>query len=329
MPLSDVVLHPFVAPPAHPGGASSAAPLCFADHRGPASAGPLVEHLQAHGVRVRRTRNLVETVDALAGGAHRAVLLDPLGVGPTELLAALAAAPSTPLLLVVEPGQPEASLGALEQAVARRGALIDVVHRGASALEIALRLGALERAAAWRHRASHDERTECLRPEAFEARLAEAHSAARRHRHPLALAVLDLDDFGSINKSHDHTVGDGVIARVGQVLRASLRTEDLAGRVGGDEFALALPFTDLAEAVRCTERVLVELARAPVPGRDGARVHVTASAGVAALATGEEAPLKLIRRRAELALKRAKEAGGNRATAWRERAAEDSLAVAE
>jgi diguanylate cyclase (GGDEF)-like protein len=325
MPLSNVVLHPFVAP-----GAAADAPLCFADHRGGVE-GPArhLAELFARGIRVRRTSNPVETSEVLSGGPHRAVLLDPLGAGPIELEALLQGAPDLPILVAIDREDAEATLAAVEQETAGGAALIDVVHRGASARELALRLASLERAAAWRHRASHDERTECLRPEAFEARLAEAHSAARRHRFPLALVLIDLDDFGRVNKLHDHTVGDRVIARAGRVLRDSLRTEDLAGRVGGDEFALALPFTAPAEAERCTERLLAELARAPVSGRGGAGVFVTASAGIAVLDAGDALSLEQIRRRAEEALREAKEGGGNGVVAWHDGALEQGLAVAE
>jgi diguanylate cyclase (GGDEF)-like protein len=325
MPLSNVVLHPFVAP-----ASAAIAPLCLADHRG-GSDGPArhLEDLHARGVRVRRTTNPAETAEALAGGRHCAVLLDPVGAGPVELEAILRAAPSLPVLLALGAQNAEAALAVVEAETAGGSALVDVMPRGASAAEIALRLAQLERAATWRHRASHDERTECLRPEAFEARLVETHSAARRHRFPLALVLLDLDDFGRVNKRHDHTVGDRVISRAGRVLRDSLRAEDLAGRVGGDEFALALPFTDLAEAERCTERVLAELARTPIVGRENAGVYVTASAGIAVHDTGDSLPLEVIRRHAESALREAKESGGNVAIAWQDDEVRENLAVAE
>ena len=110
--------------------------------------------------------------------------------------------------------------------------------------EVLMRLQRLEREALHmaevrdlRHRAWHDDRTDLLRGRAFEARLGEHFSAAQRHSFDLGLVLIDLDGFGAINKEYDHTVGDILIEQVGEVIRRTLRAEDVAGRLGGDEFA--------------------------------------------------------------------------------------------
>ena len=69
------------------------------------------------------------------------------------------------------------------------------------------------------------------------------------------LVILDLDDFGRINKEFDHTVGDLVISRVGDVIKHSLRAEDIGGRLGGDEFAVLLPYTDQVDAAKVVSRL--------------------------------------------------------------------------
>ena len=317
MTLRPFVLHPF-APP-------TKAPLLLADHRG-AGLVALGEELDARGFPPLFTHNRAETVAALGADAARAIVLDPGGVGGVEIDEVAMAAPDVPLLLCVDPQSPEAGLAAWEAAGAP---LMDVIHRGAPAHEFALRLNALERAASWRHRASHDERTECLRPEAFEEHFTQHVSAARRHGFPVALAMLDLDRFGRINKRHDHTVGDRVIAEVGRLLKVSLRGEDLAGRVGGDEFALSLPYTTEAEARACVQRLLESLAGTSVPGHGGVDVEVSASAGFAITEGAAGPSLEELRRRAEEALRAAKRKGGGAAISWSELEPEDALAAAE
>ncbi|MCL5436138.1 MAG: GGDEF domain-containing protein [Patescibacteria group bacterium] len=64
---------------------------------------------------------------------------------------------------------------------------------------------------------------------------------AKRHGRWLGVAVIDLDGFKPINDEYGHEMGDAVLAEVGRVLRASVRTEDFVGRIGGDEFVLIFP----------------------------------------------------------------------------------------
>jgi len=82
---------------------------------------------------------------------------------------------------------------------------------------------------------------------AFSEDFAREIARAKRNQHPLTLALLDIDDFKAVNDSRGHVHGDDVLAGVGRLLR-SLREEDRAYRVGGDEFALLLVETDVAAA---------------------------------------------------------------------------------
>ena len=75
-------------------------------------------------------------------------------------------------------------------------------------------------------------------------------SAARRHGHPLSIAVLDLDDFKRVNDSHGHKTGDEVLVTAALTLRRHLRAEDQLGRFGGEEFLVLLP--DAGDARRST-----------------------------------------------------------------------------
>lgn len=91
-----------------------------------------------------------------------------------------------------------------------------------------------------RHDASHDALTGLLNRRSFDDLLAQASSRSQRYGWSFALALLDLDKFKVINDRHGHDGGDRVLRAIGSALRHTLRTGDIAARVGGDEFALIL-----------------------------------------------------------------------------------------
>ncbi|MEK7824347.1 MAG: sensor domain-containing diguanylate cyclase [Candidatus Eisenbacteria bacterium] len=131
---------------------------------------------------------------------------------------------------------------------------------------------------------------------AFQSRLESEMSRARRHGVPLGLAFVDLDRFGSLNARYGREAGDGVLSEVALVLRLALRESDLLARVGGDQFGVLLPETDLAPARRCGERLrhALEDHRFARVGRISASIGVTASPrggleGVELLANGDQA----------------------------------------
>jgi two-component system, cell cycle response regulator len=131
-------------------------------------------------------------------------------------------------------------------------------------------------------------------------------SAARRHGHPLSIAVCDLDHFKRINDSHGHKTGDAVLVAATHAMGTHLRAEDQLGRLGGEEFLVLLPDTDAGAAHHVAEKLRAEVA--------GARsaVPVTVSIGVATW--DGEAPEDLLQR-ADEALYAAKDAGRDRVMA--------------
>jgi diguanylate cyclase (GGDEF)-like protein len=95
---------------------------------------------------------------------------------------------------------------------------------------------------------STDALTEVANTRAFYQRATAEIERARRYRHALTLAYLDLDNFKQLNDLSGHAAGDGALQAIAQAIRSSLRATDFVARLGGDEFALLLPETDQVAA---------------------------------------------------------------------------------
>lgn len=100
---------------------------------------------------------------------------------------------------------------------------------------------------------------------------------------PLALAILDLDNFKHINDTRSHEAGDAVLRGMGEILRRTLRKSDIAGRYGGEEFLVLLPESDLDAARTCMTNLLHAVRAMRVPWSGGMLEGVTASIGLAVL----------------------------------------------
>ncbi|MFT3807929.1 GGDEF domain-containing protein [Arenimonas sp.] len=134
-------------------------------------------------------------------------------------------------------------------------------------------------------------------------------AASRRHGIPMAMMIVDVDHFKRINDQFGHETGDQALMETVRRLRESLRSEDLVGRLGGEEFVAILPNTDAASALAAAERVRIAFAETPMQFEDDA-MTVTISAGVALLAPGDQQFSHLLRR-ADRAMYAAKNAGRN------------------
>ncbi len=135
-------------------------------------------------------------------------------------------------------------------------------------------------------------------------------SFIRRKWRPLAIAMLDIDAFKSVNDRFGHEVGDQVLVELGRRLSAGLRDHDLVARWGGEEFCIVLIDTDLEPAKLVVDRLLERLRSVPVPTRVGP-LRITASVGVTA-AVREDVAIEDILRRADEALYAAKAGGRDR-----------------
>jgi diguanylate cyclase (GGDEF)-like protein len=105
------------------------------------------------------------------------------------------------------------------------------------------------------HEARHDQLTGLLHHQAFVRELELELERAVRYGHSLTLVFLDLDRFKEINDTFGHQAGDSTLQRLGGLLRESLRTSDLAGRMGGDEFTAYLVEADEEAGARLLERL--------------------------------------------------------------------------
>lgn len=130
------------------------------------------------------------------------------------------------------------------------------------------------------HQTLHDPLTALANRRAFDAALDIEIERSRRTRNPMALILLDLDDFKQINDVHGHACGDRVLAAFAEVLGECKRRYDLAARVGGEEFALLLPGAGMLKAQAVSSRLLAEVRQLRVQCLD-ANLSLTCSAGLA------------------------------------------------
>jgi len=149
----------------------------------------------------------------------------------------------------------------------------------------------------------------------MESHLATLAEQAAMRAKPLALMMLDIDYFKSINDNYGHDAGDDVLREFAVRIRKSIRGIDLACRFGGEEFVIVMPETDLHVAGMVAERLRRSIAGEPFAIEKGAkRIEVTISIGISTLETKGEA-ISAVLKRADQALYRAKHDGRNRVVA--------------
>ena len=254
--------------------------------------------------------SLEERAEALASG-RREVLLAGLGAGLLLIIGAgmlcrlLLARPidqiSRNALLVVS-GKPGASLGW------RRRDEIGVLSRAIDAL------GGMTQALQARidGLALQDPLTGVLNHRGLHDALHQTLEHAADHREKVAVVVLDIDNFEQLNDAVGHGAGDEALRMAARVIMGELRPGDVCGRIGGDEFLLALPDSDAWGAERVVERLRAAVADAPL--REG-RSGLAFSAGIAEFPRDARDQQGLMRL-ADGALYRAKRSGRNRCVVY-------------
>lgn len=140
---------------------------------------------------------------------------------------------------------------------------------------------------------------------------------ALRFHEPLSIAILDIDQFKSVNDLYGHGPGDRALIAFTQLIEANVRSIDLLGRIGGEEFALMLPRANASVAAEMLQRLRQVVAAIQVSADDGQVFGFTMSAGVSELRPQARTQQDLLRE-ADAALYRAKREGRNQVHVWRD-----------
>ena len=162
------------------------------------------------------------------------------------------------------------------------------------------------------HAVNHDFLTGVLARRALVERSGKLLSRLQFEGQPVAVLVMDLDHFKSVNDRYGHAQGDAVLQAFAALAQRLMRPEDLLGRMGGEEFAAVLPRTTQAQAMAIGQRLCDALSAQPIPLPDGTPLHVTMSVGLHAverIAPGDS--MDQLLDRADEALYQAKHLGRN------------------
>jgi two-component system, cell cycle response regulator len=160
--------------------------------------------------------------------------------------------------------------------------------------------------------AQTDPLTALLNRRALTERLISELDRERRYGHSVAVLMLDLDHFKTVNDTRGHLVGDDVLKDTAEILRAAVRSADFVARYGGEEFVVVLPETSLEGAVIFAERLRERIANTAFRGGPGVALSLSVSIGVALFPGPRIASVDDLLAAADAALYRAKADGRNR-----------------
>lgn len=210
-----------------------------------------------------------------------------------------------PVILISADTTPETRLRAF------RSGASDLIQKPVLSEELLARIRMqVERSRLLRERADRDALSGLMLRRPFLQSVGRALALSLREGRPLALVLIDLDDFKAINDTHGHLAGDDVISRFGDLLRRRFRPQDLRGRWGGEEFVLAFPGRGVEVALATTKRILEEFRALRFKGKEGS-FGATFTAGVACFPESGDSINDLLRRADEL-LYKGKESGKNK-----------------
>lgn len=156
--------------------------------------------------------------------------------------------------------------------------------------------------------ATYDMLTGLMTRRAFLTNCESVYKLIRRNKSLLSLAYIDIDNFKKINDTHGHAGGDEVLKSFGSGVYKYLRKSDIVGRIGGEEFALALPDTDLESAIHVLDKIRLSVKNTRVIFSDQT-IHYTVSIGVALFDQKNQVDLEQLARQSDNALYKAKNSG--------------------
>ncbi|MCP4650458.1 MAG: GGDEF domain-containing protein [PVC group bacterium] len=198
--------------------------------------------------------------------------------------------------------------------------LANVVTRNADILKLEKKVDY------YRDLALHDDLTHLYNHRYFTTALEREVARTLRSGQPLALLMIDVDNFKYLNDTYGHDVGDKVLEKTADVLQMSLRGIDVLCRYGGEEFVIILPETCKEKAINAAERLAVIVENTRIYANDTDKINVTISIGVAVLPQNISSKESLMRC-ADQALYDAKHSGKNRVCVWNTPESKDDLQI--
>lgn len=263
------------------------------------------------GFEVYQAASGPECVELALRHSPDVILLDMMmpGMDGSQVLTELSSDPTTsdiPVIFLSALNATEDRVKGLEQGA------VDFISKPANPSEFVARVSAAARTRARSQRLLHtptgDPLTGLEGRKAFETRLSQEASRSRRMSSALSILLIDVDKMELFNESAGREAGDHLLAEIAAAVKQTLRTSDIVFRYGGDELSAILPESEAGAAYLAAER-LRETVGQLAPGTGG----VSISVGIAELTPGRT--IEELQAKAEIALFRAKESGGNRS--WR------------
>jgi len=142
-------------------------------------------------------------------------------------------------------------------------------------------------------------------------------SRAYRYNHSISVVMLDIDLFKKVNDVYGHMIGDQVLQQIANRCRSILRTSDIIGRYGGEEFLILLPETNVQQAQKIANRMRLLVLDRPIV-TDRGDISVTVSMGISSMEGDCDSRLEWVVDQADQALLLAKETGRNKVMIWQE-----------
>jgi len=142
-------------------------------------------------------------------------------------------------------------------------------------------------------------------------------SRACRYNHSISVIMLDIDLFKKVNDVYGHIIGDQVLQQIANRCRSVLRTSDIIGRYGGEEFVILLPETGIHQAQNIANRIRLLVLDRPIM-TDRGEVSVSVSLGISSMEGDCDSRLEWVIDQADQALLKAKDLGRNRVVTWKE-----------
>ena len=265
----------------------------------------------AEGFDVVQAASGPECVELALQHSPDVILLDMMmpGMDGSQVLRELSSDPTTrdiPVIFLSALSATEERVRGLEQGA------VDFISKPANPREFVARVSAAARTRARAEKLLHTPTGDPLtglegRP-AFETRLGQEVSRCRRMSSSLSILLIDVDQMDQVNDNSGRDAGDQLLAQIAEKVKETLRTSDIIFRYGGDELSAILPESDSGSAYLAAERVR-DAVKQLLPELGG----VSVSIGIAELAAGRT--IEELQAKAEIALFRAKESGGDRS--WR------------